>query len=205
MDKSQIWPTIRQERQALADDLAKVSDADMAKPSLCEGWTVKDVVAHMAATAYVTKASFLPKMIGSGFSLTKMQNKDIAAIHAAGTMDKFKAAIPLTTSPPGPVDTWLGETLIHGEDIRRVLGIKHDYPLDALKRVADATKKSNLVLGAKKRIAGVKLVATDSDWSTGDGPEARGPMLSLVRVMSGRKSALDDLEGDGVAILRSRD
>ena len=71
-------------------------------------------------------------------------------------------------------------------------------------KVAEFYKRSNLVLGAKKRIAGLKLRATDADWTHGDGPEVSGPMVSLVMAMTGRKAAIEDLKGDGVDTLRSR-
>ena len=100
--------------------------------------------------------------------------------------------------------TWLGETLVHGDDIRRPLGISYAYPAACAAAVADSYKATNLVMGSKKRIAGVKLVATDTDWSHGDGPEATGPMMALLMVIAGRKAALADLSGDGVATLSSR-
>jgi hypothetical protein len=71
-------------------------------------------------------------------------------------------------------------------------------------RVADFYKGSNLIIGAKRRIDGVTLRATDADWSHGSGPEVSGPLLSLLMAMTGRKEALDDLSGDGVATLRGR-
>lgn len=71
--------------------------------------------------------------------------------------------------------------------------------------MADFYKGSNLLIGAKSRIAGVTLRATDADWSHGSGPEVSGPLLSLVLAMTGRKVALGDLEGPGVEVLRSRD
>ena len=98
----------------------------------------------------------------------------------------------------------MGETLIHGEDIRRPLGIKREHPTDAVVRVADFYKGSNLIIGAKKRIAGLQLTATDTTWSHGTGPEVSGPILSLMMAMTGRKAALDDLSGEGVATLSSR-
>jgi chitodextrinase len=70
--------------------------------------------------------------------------------------------------------------------------------------VADFFKGSNLLIGAKKRVAGLRLTATDADWTTGDGPEVSGPVASLVMAMTGRSAALDDLGGEGVAKLRSR-
>jgi hypothetical protein len=71
-------------------------------------------------------------------------------------------------------------------------------------RVADFYKGSNLLIGSKNRIADLTLRATDTDWSYGTGPEISGPILSLVMAMTGRKAAIDDLAGDGVATLRSR-
>jgi len=99
----------------------------------------------------------------------------------------------------------VGEAIIHSEDIRRPLGIAHTYAPAAVLRVADFYKGSNTLIGAKNRIAGVTLHATDADWSHGSGPEVNGPLLSLVMAMTGRKVALNDLEGPGVEVLRSRD
>jgi len=93
---------------------------------------------------------------------------------------------------------------VHSKDIRGPLGIAHAYPTDALVRVADFYKGSNLIIGAKSRIEGLTLTATDTDWSTGGGPEVRGPMLSLVMAMTGRSAVLPDLSGDGVDTLRGR-
>lgn len=60
------------------------------------------------------------------------------------------------------------------------------------------------MIGGRKRIAGVKLQATDADWSIGSGPEVSGPMVSLVLAIAGRAGALKDLSGKGLATLRSR-
>lgn len=202
-----VWSTIHAERRALAADLESLSDAQWGTPSLCEGWTVRDVLAHMTGTAKVSLGSFFPKLIASGFSLTKLQGKDIARERGsspAETLANFKAIERSTSSPPGPKDTWLGEALVHAEDIRRPLGIKHGYPTDAAVRVADFYKGSNLVIGAKKRVAGLQLQATDTDWTHGDGPGVSGPIMALVMAMAGRKEAIADLAGPGAETLSSR-
>ena len=201
------WPVIHVERGALADDLSGLSDAQWQTPSLCTGWTAHDMLAHMLATARMTKGGFFGNIIGAGFSFTKMAQKNVEKYGAGGpaaTLAAWRDAQNASTSPPGPVDSWLGETLIHGEDIRRPLGIKHDYPGDAVVRVLDFYKNSNLVVGAKKRVAGLTLKATDADWSTGSGPDVEGPAMSLLMAMTGRAAALADLSGDGVEALRSR-
>ena len=70
--------------------------------------------------------------------------------------------------------------------------------------VADFYRRRNPPTGAKRRIAGVTLRATDTDWRHGSGPEVTGPAIALLLAMAGRKTALDDLTGPGVALLRSR-
>lgn len=207
MAKSEIWAIIHRERAALADDLAALTPEQWNAPSQCEGWSVRDVVAHMTASAKITPPAFLAKIVGNGFSLSRMQNKDIERERGSSNTDalaRFRAQINSTKHPPGPTDAWLGEALIHGEDIRRPLGIAHEYETDAAVRVAEFYKGSNLVVGAKRRIAGLRLQATDADWSSGDGPTVSGPVMALVMAMTGRRASLTDLSGDGVAALKER-
>jgi uncharacterized protein (TIGR03083 family) len=207
MLKGDVWVTIHAERKSLADDLATLTAAQWATPSLCAGWTVSDVLAHMTATAKMTPPQFFGKLVTSGFSFTKMQSRDIAAekgASAAETLARFAAEVNSSKHPPGPNDSWLGETLVHSEDIRRPLGIAHTYPSEAAVQVANFYKGSNLLIGAKTRIDGLTLRATDADWQHGEGPEVSGPMMSLVMAMTGRKAALDELSGDGVSMLTRR-
>jgi uncharacterized protein (TIGR03083 family) len=207
MAKADVWPDVHAERKALVADLDGLDTDAWATRSLCEDWTVRDVVAHMTATAKMTGARFFPKLIASGFSFNKMQGKNLAAelgTSPADTLAQFKECIELSTGPPGPAETSLGEVVVHSEDIRRPLGIPHSYPPDEVVRVADFYKGSNLIIGGKNRISGLRLEANDVDWGHGDGPVVSGPMLSLVMAMTGRKTVLDDLTGEGVATLRTR-
>jgi uncharacterized protein (TIGR03083 family) len=203
----EIWPTIHDERRALAADLEGRADQDWATPSLCGEWTVRDVLAHMTSTAGSTPPVFFGRLAAAGFSFEKVQQGGVAAnrgASAAETLSNFGARVTSVKHPPGPADTWLGETIVHAEDIRRPLGIEHRYPAEAVVQVADFYRGSNLLIGSKRRIAGLTLRATDADWSYGTGPEVSGPILSLVMAMTGRKEPLDDLTGDGVATLRSQ-
>jgi uncharacterized protein (TIGR03083 family) len=207
MPKQNPWPTIHAERAALADDLATVADDRWGTPSQCGGWSVRDVLAHMTAAAVQTPPAFFGKMLASGFRFEAMANKDLRrnlGATPADTLASFKANANNTTAPPGPKITWLGETIVHAEDIRRPLGIAHDYPTDAVKQLGDFYAGSNLLIGAKKRIDGLALKATDTDWTTGSGAEVSGPVLSLVLAMTGRRSALEELSGPGVDTLRAR-
>jgi uncharacterized protein (TIGR03083 family) len=201
------WPLIHAERNALVGDLVSLNNDQWATPSLCDGWTVRDVFGHLTATAKLTPAKFLVAFAGSGFRFNDMAAKLAAAETAVSPADglaEFRAHLTATIHPPGPAEAMLGEAVIHGEDIRRPLGITRNYPQEAVTRAADFFKGSNLLIGTKNRIAGLSLRATDAGWSTGTGPEVAGPVLSLLLVMTGRAAALDDLSGDGVAVLRER-
>jgi len=203
--KTDIWPTIHSERRALATDLENLDEDQWSTPSLCDGWTVRDVVAHMCATANMTPPSFFAKLLGSGFSFERVQKKGISAEQGGSpgdTLDRFSSLADSERHPPGPIDTMLGETIVHAQDIRVPLGIHHDYPTHAVVQVADFYKGSNLLIGTKRRIAGVTLRSTDTDWSHGAGPEVSGPILALVMAMTGRTTAADELTGEGVARLR---
>jgi uncharacterized protein (TIGR03083 family) len=202
-----MWSVVATERAALADDLAAIDDEAWNTRSLCEKWTVRDAVAHMIATAEMTPPKFLGKMLASGFDFQKMTAKEIADKRGGSPtaeLKHFRAVRDRRTSPPGPKTSWLGETIVHSEDVRRPLGLTRAYPMDAVVAVADFYKGSNVLIGAKKRIDGLMLKATDTDWSHGSGPVVEGPMLSLLLAMTGRRAALADLSGDGVETLRGR-
>lgn len=202
-----VWPAIHVERQALLDDVAALSDEQWRTPSLCAGWTVKQVFGHVVATAQMTVPKFFLGMAGAGFNFTRFIEKNADAFSApppAQMIATLRGWQHRTNHPPGPNDTWLGEAIVHAEDIRRPLGIRRDYPVDAVTQVADSYKGSNLVIGARDRIAGVTLRATDTDWSHGSGPEAAGRAIDLLLAMTGRPVGLDGLSGDGVEVLRSR-
>jgi uncharacterized protein (TIGR03083 family) len=161
----------------------------------------------MTSTARTTPVGFLIGLLGSGFSFQKSVAKGIAAHRGdspAETLQGFRAVEQSRTAPPGPKASWLGETIVHGEDIRRPLGIQHDHPEEAVVELLDFYKGSNTLIGTKSRIAGLRLVATDTDWSYGDGPEVSGPAMSLLLAMTGRPAGLDDLSGDGARQLGQR-
>jgi uncharacterized protein (TIGR03083 family) len=202
-----LWATVHAERRALATDLAALGEPQWSTTSWCKDWTVHDVVAHMTATASMSPPSFLVKLAGSGFSFSKLQAKDIArerGSSSAETLARFQAKVDSTSHPPGPPTTWLGETLVHAEDVRRPLGIAHAYPPEAAVEVASFYSGSNLLIGSKRRIAGLRLHATDADWTHGDGPSVEGPIIALVLSMTGRTGANAELKGDGVATLARR-
>jgi len=201
------WPLIHTEREALVADLGTLTDEQWATPSLCDDWTVRDVLGHMISTAKMTPPKFFASLAAAGFRFNNMNAKGVAAeatTNPADGLATLRSHVKDTTHPPGPVESMLGEAVIHPADIRTPLGIAHEYPEEALIRVADFYKGSNLIVGAKRRIDGLTLRATDTGWTTGSGPEVTGPHLSLILAMTGRSGALADLSGAGVDMLKSR-
>ena len=120
------------------------------------------------------------------------------------TLAEFRDKQHSTSCPPGPKVSWLGEVIVHSEDIRRPLGIRHDYPTAAVRQVLDFYKSSNTLIGTKGRIADLRLTATDEDWSHGDGPTVEGRLVDLLLAATGRGVACESLSGDGVSTLRLR-
>jgi uncharacterized protein (TIGR03083 family) len=203
------WQMIKAERASLVDALAALPADAWDKPSLCDGWTVRDVVAHMIAIASMTPPKFIGKFVASGFSFRSMARKDIDRLTAdrpdIQLVNLMRTRVDTRTAPPGPTLSWLGETIVHGEDVFRAVDGYRDHPVEHVVAVADFYKNSNALIGVKNRIAGVTLEATDTDWRHGSGPVVTGPVIALVMAMTGREQALDDCAGDGVAVLRSRE
>ena len=202
-----MWSTIHAERKALAADLGDVDAAQWQTPSLCSGWSVLQVMAHNVATAKMTPGKFIGRMAAAGFRFNVFAQRAINDEIQGGPADvlgRYRAVETATTSPPGPKLSWLGETVVHAEDIRRPLGISHTYPMDALTSLITFYSGSNALIGGKRRVAGVTLKATDTDFSHGEGPVVEGPALSLLLATTGRKAALAELSGPGVDLLRTR-
>jgi uncharacterized protein (TIGR03083 family) len=201
------WNVIHVERAALADDLAGLSPEQWSTPSLCPNWTVLQLLGHLVSSARLTPPSFFAGLAASRFHFHEMTAKNADAESAGGpqaTLAEFRLLATATSKPPGPILAMVGENVVHGEDIRRPLGIGRVYPNDALTATADFYRRSNLLIGGKARTAGLTLRATDADWTVGSGPEVTGPMLALTLAVAGRSAGLEGLSGEGMATLSSR-
>jgi uncharacterized protein (TIGR03083 family) len=201
------WQLIHAERAALAADLAGLTDEQWATESLCTGLTVREVLAHLSSAARLNAVTWLAGVIRCRFDFDKqvaMRLAEQLGTSPAETLERFRAVVTSTTKPPLPVAAMLGETIVHGEDIRQPLGIRRAYPIETLTQVADYYRASDQVVLAKGRVSGLRLVATDGPFTTGSGPLVEGPTVALILAMTGRTTFCDQLDGDGVATLRDR-
>ncbi|MDP0400357.1 maleylpyruvate isomerase family mycothiol-dependent enzyme [Tsukamurella strandjordii] len=204
---SDVWPMVHAERRALIEFLGGVEESRWDTPSLCPGWTVRDVTAHQISTAKTTRLGFLRGMLAARFDFDRdnQNGVDRERGSAADMLAAFRAVVDATATPPAPLDTRLVESIVHGEDIRRPLGAVGEYPLWAVVRALELQARTSTSMGgAKQHVAGLRINADDADVTLGDGPEVTGPALALLLALSGRTVALGDLAGPGLAELTSR-
>lgn len=204
--RSDLWRVVHAERAALVDDLAGLTPEQWVTPSLCRGWDVRDVVSHLAATATLSLPRFAREFLISGFSADRIVDKQVAAGRRQDpdqTVSALRAAISSTASPPQPTITRIIEILVHGEDIRRPLRISHHYATTYIAEALDYLRRERSS-GAKARLAGLQLRATDTDTTIGNGCRVEGPTVSLLLAAAGRRVAVADLHGPGIRILDER-
>jgi uncharacterized protein (TIGR03083 family) len=200
-----VWPMVHAERAALIDDLEGLDAARWEEPSLCEEWTVHDVVAHLVDTAGTTRLNFVTGFVRARFDFHRQNAHGVERYHGASpqeTLERLRHVASRRSTPPAPLDSRLVEEVVHGEDIRRPLGLTRSYPQEAVVRALRLQARTPVSFGgAKELVAALRLTAVDADVSIGDGPEVSGTTLALLLAVSGRRVALDDLGGPGVAAL----
>ena len=201
---SDVWAMVHTERAALIDDLEALDPPAWETPSLCPGWTVHDVAAHLLDTAKTTRLGFVVGLVRARFDFDRQNERGVRRERGASpeeTLRRLRAVATRTSTPPAPLDSRLVEEVVHGEDIRRPLGITRAYPVEAVTRALLLQARTSASFGgAKELVSRVRLVATDAEVAVGAGPEVRGPVLDVLLVATGRRAELA-LEGPGVTLL----
>jgi uncharacterized protein (TIGR03083 family) len=195
----------RAERADLAAFLATLTPQQWATPSLCTGWTVKDVVAHMISYEELGAMGLIKRFLKGRIVRANEVGVDEFAPRSPQELLEF---LRNHLTPQGLTAGFGGmialvDGTIHHQDIRRTLGQPRTIPADRLKRVLGLVP-GNPRLGAGRRIRGLRLRATDIDWVHGRGPEVSGSGEALLMAMAGRPAALADLAGPGHATLAAR-
>lgn len=205
MRADDIWRTVHAERRRLAADLAGLSDEQWGTPSLCPGWDVHDVLAHLVDTARTGRLTFLRDMLRARFDFDRANENGIARERREDpqeTLEALRGAASLRRTPPANLATRLVEAIVHGEDIRRPLGIDGVYPQPSVAHALGHQLRTPVSLGGgRERAAGLRLVArgTGEAWGTGDDVEADA--VDLLLAVSGRPVDRDRLGGDGAVRL----
>ena len=207
MSRADTMEMAAAERTDLADYLATLTREQWEEPSLCAGWRVRDVIAHAISYDDLTWPGLLKRAARAGFALGAINDLGVDEARARSTgelLDRLRAHV----RPTGPVAVRGGmialvDGLIHHQDIRRPLGHPRDIPPERLRAVLDLALKAPPI-GAAKRAAGLRVRATDLDWSRGDGPEVEGPAEALLMTLAGRSAAFTELAGEGTKTLAAR-
>jgi uncharacterized protein (TIGR03083 family) len=207
-DVTTTWKMIHAGRTAMADTIENLSPDQWSAGSLCDGWTVGQLAAHILAAAEQTGGHFAWGMLTTGFRFNALMERDLhdrAELSPTQIADRLRQRTTTTNHPPAPVLAMLGEIVVHGEDLRRPLGLPSwAAEADAHNACLDMYVKASFPVGGKKRIEGLRLVTTDTNWSYGTGPEVKAPAISLMLAMTGRAATASDLAGDGAPTMASR-
>ena len=209
MDKVTSWSIIDQQRNTLADLLGTLTPEEWSTPSLCEGWTVRDVAAHLSLAATARTGDVLVRVARARGNFDRMILE--ASLDRARERSNAQIATDLRdivgSRRLAPGTFWrdpLLDILVHGQDIARPLGLTVDAPADAALAAADWVWQRRFPFFPARRLRGLRLVADDVDWTRGTGAELRGPVLSLLLLSTGRTAGLAELGGPGLDTARGR-
>jgi uncharacterized protein (TIGR03083 family) len=197
----------RDERLAFADFLAGLTPEQWAAPSLCAGWTVRDVAAHCVSFEGISGGQLAVRFLKGRLQTDRIN--ELAVADLAGDSTEHLIDLLRDNALPDGLGAGFGgrvaltDNMIHQQDIRRPLGLVRTIPAERLRAALDFVRYAPTIRGIW-RVRGLRLVATESDWTHGKGPELRGPGEALLMAMAGRPDALGDLEGPGLTKLAAR-
>lgn len=197
----------RDERADLAHFLATLTLEQWEAPSLCDGWRVRDVVAHVFSYEDLGIPGLVGRFVSGGLNPDRINAVGIERDSGRTTGDLLQRARDhveprgLTAMFGGRIA--LTDTLIHHQDIRRPLGAAREIPAERLRCALDFAPVAP-PLRARKRMRGLELIAADIDWRSGKGPVVEGTAEALLMAIAGRQVALDELTGSGQPMLAAR-
>jgi uncharacterized protein (TIGR03083 family) len=202
-----LWSLAHAARRSLADDLSGLDPARWREPTLCAGWDVEHVVAHLTAAATTGRWRWIRSIALAGFRPAVHNDRRLRE-HLGSTpqetLARFRAVTEATVAPSGDTAAYLGEVLVHSQDIRFPLGIGTQPDVRALTAVADFYARRDFAVPSKTLASGLRLKATDGPFSAGEGAPVSGPTLALVMTMAGRRAYLDHLDGEGRDLMAER-
>jgi uncharacterized protein (TIGR03083 family) len=202
METDEIWRTIHGQRCELADILQSLSPQDWQQPSLCPGWSVRDVAAHVISSAGASLGQVLVGMVRARGNFNRFMFSEAKRLSSRPTDEiiaDYRRLAGSRRRPPGTttIDP-LMDVLVHAQDIVRPLGRRHEMPAGPCALVADHVWRRSFPFKAKRRLGGYRLSATDIDWAVGDGPAINGSMGALLLLLTGRTVSIPELTGDGI-------
>ena len=207
MERDDVWRTIDQQRAELADLMETFTEPDWETPSLCAGWRVREVGAHLTLAQTGLVAAFGATVRARG-SFNRMIHETAvrqAERPVADYPDLLRAMVGSRKKAPFVSDLEpLIDTLVHGQDMMVPLGRTREMPHEAAAAGAQRAWDLNWPFQVKKRLHGFSLTATDHPWTAGAGQVVEGPIRALLMLVTGRLVVLPELSGPGADELRAR-
>ncbi len=206
VEMTRVRTLARRERERFAELLAGLTDEQWEAPSLCRGWSVRDVAAHVVAYLGQSVPALTVNMIRARGDVDRL-NARMASGGATWTPTDLVELMRRDAAPAGAGGLYGGrvaliETVIHQLDILRPLGLNRAISPESV-RASLAYARISPVIKGRRRTRGVRLIASDMDWSAGRGPEVRGPGEALLLAMTGRVDQVRaELTGEGVRAVR---
>lgn len=207
MSKPNLIPLAEEERADLLALLGELTADQWVAPSLCTQWRVRDVATHVVSFDELSKAKTAATFLRGGLRAAKVNE---LALHRYIDLepDGILDLVARSQRPRGLPTGFRGgialtDGMIHQQDIRRALGISRTIPPTRLVPVLSFSLGAP-TLPSKGNAKGLKLIATDVDWTAGEGSEVCGPGEALLMAVAGRTHALDELSGAGLVTLRQR-
>jgi uncharacterized protein (TIGR03083 family) len=193
---------IADERRELLEFLRTLNPDQWEAPSLCDGWRVRDVVAHLLWDDISIPRYFL---VGARYRRPDRVNQfyvdEARSRSTSELLDILASTVNggwISRVTPAGV---LADLVVHHQDIRRPLGEPRTIDEARLRHALD---KPNRFAHPRMFMSGLRFTATDLDWSTGAGPEVRGCGEALALAIVGRAVVLNELTGEGVSVLAQR-
>jgi uncharacterized protein (TIGR03083 family) len=197
----------RQERTELVAFLETLTPQEWERPSLCAGWRVRDVVAHMFSYEPLTGFGLFVRLAKGAFIPDRVNAVGLAA-YADHTPAQLLELARAHVTPRGFTTMFGGmvallDGVVHHQDIRRALGKPRRIEPERLRTTLHAAMTGPGV-GVFRAGKGLRLVATDLDFTVGDGPEVHGAGEALLMAIAGRRGIVQELTGPGQETLRQR-
>ncbi|MEX5721077.1 maleylpyruvate isomerase family mycothiol-dependent enzyme [Geodermatophilus maliterrae] len=211
-DAETVYRIATANRLLAAGMFADLTQEQWRTPSLCAGWTVREIAAHLLEPleARIGTVGLLTNLVRYRGSLDRMVDETARRVAArptdeivAGLRERASTRLkPPVVGPAGPMT----DTCIHLRDAARPLGLDVCPSPASWRPALDFLVSRPAARGfiPRDRLAGLCFTATDQDWRHGDGLEVLGTSEAIAMAVSGRATALDDLAGPGVDVLRPR-
>lgn len=197
----------REERAEMADFLASLEPEQWEHPSLCAGWRVRDVAAHVVSYEEHDMGDLIRRIAEARFRPGEVNNLSLREYAELDTRDLVEFLRDHLT-PGGATQGFGGrialvDAMIHHQDMRRPLGMPRQIPAERLLCALPFAVTAPPLRGFW-HARGVRLIATDLDWSRGKGPEVRGPGEAILMILGGRRNVAQELSGPGAPVLQQR-